>query len=394
MHRFFFRSPAISHYFELTVDELVDKISGSPDDIQLRLALCERHAQENDFELALAQARHAVCLSPDSPHALAWQAMCMMSTTEIVDGNELLSTLVRKYPCSEFHAWMTKELAPKFSTGSSNPLRVVWESHEQQHNYSNEYAKAAAFAKIIPLFEVDTDRCIAKLENHLTNFPDDTNALLFLAKTYRFTEKLSQAEPRYREVLAKDPEATVAMFDLATIVASKDPWEAIELMKTGLEICSFDNRAKCKLAEYENRVGRYQQAIDEIGVVPADSPYYADWLITIAHSHESLQNHDQALELLTKATLVAPKRGDIRGKYGQVLCDVGRFDEGLEELEIAASLDPHQYMHWANIGLMLQHVGRNQKAIAAFQNAAKINPNCSHVSNCLTKLLADSKTEA
>ena len=362
--------------------------------MQLRLALCELHAQEKDFELALAQARHAVCISPDNPHALAWQAMCMMSTTEIVDGNKLLSTLVRKYPCSEFHDWMTKELAPKFSNGSSNPLRVVWESHEKQFNYSSEYAKVAEFAKIVPLLQVDTDRCIAKLNNHLTNYPDDTNALLFLAKAYRSTERMSQAESRYREVLERDPEATVAMFDLATIVAPRDPWEAIELMRSGLEICSFDNRAKCKLAEYENRVGRYKQAIDEIGVVAADSPYYADWLITIAHSHESLQNHDQAIKLLTKATLVAPQRGDIRGKYGQVLCDVGRFDEGLEELEIAAILDPHQYMHWANIGLMLQHVGRNQEAIEAFQHAAKINPNCSHVSSCLATLLADSKSEA
>ena len=77
-------------------------------------------------------------------------------------------------------------------------------------------------------------------------------------------------------------------------------------------------------------------------------------------------------------------------KLWRILTNVGQFNEGLEELEIAARLDPYEYMHWANIGLMLKHVGRNQEAIEAFQNAVKINPNCSHVSSCLAKLLADS----
>jgi len=370
-------------YSDLSVDQLTAMIARHPDDGELRLTACQFYVRRGDFESALAQSQTALEILPGSPRAEALQAMCMLSTNKIFDGNELLQSVFRRYPCEEFQAWVTKDLASLFNY--EGRARNQWPPQTPSHEATGK--EYFAFNKIATLFSAEPDQCIAGIEEYLLQNPEDFNALMFLGKGFRFRGRKQEAEPLFRKVLLKYPDAAAAMFELASVVSN--PWEAIELLRSGLEICNFDQRAKCQLATFFIQVGKYEHAFEAIGNVPADSSFYGDSLLLQARSLELLKRYDDALARIELAVRLKPECANYRGKYGQMLSDLARFDESLEQLKLAAELDPTQYLHWANIGLSMQYLSRTEEAISAFKNALAINPNCVHIAGCLKELLAN-----
>jgi tetratricopeptide (TPR) repeat protein len=378
----------MSCYADLPFAELTALIAAQPDEVELRLALVEQYARRKEFDEAVTQVCLAEELDPENPVVAAWKAMCLTSAGQVIEGSEAIKKVLWKYPCAEFHNWLITEVKPLFVRDSFDPMAADLEKqiNDEGTGIPPEAVQCCvAFGRISSLFQTDPDRCITELENHIVNWPDDVNAVLFLAKACRYVKKFERATELYRIVIEKAPDATIAMFDLATIVS--DPWEAIELMRRGLEICDFDNRAKCKLAERLNQVGKTEQAKNAVARIPGDSPFYVDALVAQARSLELEGKFVEACELLEKAATMAPQRGDIRGKYGQVLCDLARFEEAMKELEIATSLDPGQYIHWANIGFQHEFLGKHEKAIVAFQSSLQLEPACGQVATSLAKLL-------
>jgi tetratricopeptide (TPR) repeat protein len=89
-------------------------------------------------------------------------------------------------------------------------------------------------------------------------------------------------------------------------------------------------------------------------------------------------------EMETKhAIALAPDDANARYRYGQLLCNVGRFDECLAETARAHALDPGYLIIAVDMGCRLYEARRYTEAIAPIQKVLEFNPDFAAGRHCL-----------
>lgn len=87
-------------------------------------------------------------------------------------------------------------------------------------------------------------------------------------------------------------------------------------------------------------------------------------------------NNDKAksLEALTKAAEMNPQYVPTWVNRGYVLCELGRYDEAIQDLQKAINLDPRSYEAYGNWGVSLMRQGKFNEAIPVLERAIQISP--------------------
>ena len=86
---------------------------------------------------------------------------------------------------------------------------------------------------------------------------------------------------------------------------------------------------------------------------------------------------------LKHAIALAPSDANARYRYGQLLCNVGRFDECLAETARAHALDPAYLTVAVDMGCRLYEARRYTEAIAPIQKVLEFNPDFAAGRHCL-----------
>jgi tetratricopeptide (TPR) repeat protein len=85
----------------------------------------------------------------------------------------------------------------------------------------------------------------------------------------------------------------------------------------------------------------------------------------------------KALEAYNKAITLKPDDASLHNNYGLALAKSGKFQEGLDELEKAAVLEPaNACKYYYNAGALLTNAGQVDPAIATFKKGIAADPNC------------------
>ncbi len=382
----------MSYYSQLPFEELNDIVARNPEEVDLRLALVEHYVRKENYVDALAHAEMAEDLVEDKhPEVEVWKSLCLIFNGDLELGHEQLQRVVRNNPCTEFQLRLVTEIVPLFTGEQGESMTIDWLdlTGDERTDLPDEFLdRANSFIDCVNCLQEDADGGIQSLVNHIAEFPEDINARLYLAIAYCGANELEAAAAVYQQVIELDEECATAYFDLAALVS--DPDEAIALTEKGLEYCPFAKHARYNLGMFLIRKGDYAAARRELTRIPADSSVYTEALVATGMAFEEEFDIPGAVECLEKAVALRPDRADIRGKYGQLLCDCGLYEEAMQEIDAAIEMDSNQFCVWANKGLLHLQADETDEALHALQRSLELNPRSEDAAINLAVLLAES----
>ncbi|MGI9516013.1 MAG: tetratricopeptide repeat protein [Pirellulaceae bacterium] len=302
-------------FSDLPLEEIKAMVERNPQEPDPRLALIEHHILNDDFDEALAQACLAADVVPEHPEILIWKAVCIMQCVDLLEGSAEMQHVIHKYPCLELITRLQTEMLPLFPGLVTDPGQIDWQELDEEIDDEDSrrvVEQACDRTELIHAYQVNPSTIIPDCEAYLDKWPQDVSGKLVIARIYLQSGLPSEAEVLYRDALAVNPEATIARFELGMLLP--DPHEAIEQLELGLQTCSFDQRARCKLAERLMEIGELDQARNELRRVPADSMFYVAALSLMCDSWIADDDLTAAVGCLEKAVGRSPGQVELESR--------------------------------------------------------------------------------
>jgi tetratricopeptide (TPR) repeat protein len=221
---------------------------------------------------------------------------------------------------------------------------------------------------VTALLNVGTKDSAAKSRDVLKDFlmtaPQDARGLFLLSTANLRLEDLDGAESVARKLLALDPTNIQGLHALsAALVAKRDYPGVVELLTPLAKDVS--GRAK----------GRESDA--------------ALLLAQLAHAHSQLDQHEQAIAVLTAAVNSDPSSAPALNSLGYTLADRGeRLPEAIAYIERALKVEPDNPSYIDSLGWALFKQGRFNEAEPHLQRAAKALPEVSVIQEHYGDVLA------
>ncbi len=159
--------------------------------------------------------------------------------------------------------------------------------------------------------------------------------------------RAAEAEMRFRDILAADPNQPVALYSLAVILMKAPPTEAQQATQEAL-------------------------ALVERGVAAA--PKFAPMWFARAMILQSVGRREEALQSYDSAVSVKPDYTEALINSGALLRDMQRHMQAIEKFNQVLTIDPNHESALGNCGILLTEFKRSDKAIAMFERLLKINP--------------------
>jgi len=124
---------------------------------------------------------------------------------------------------------------------------------------------------------------------------------------------------------------------------------------------------------------------------PLELEYYANAGILHAYWSEAVDptHLDTAVAFLEQAAQLAPTRVDLRIDLGHVYHNHGRYEEALEQYQIALQIDPASAGAYYSAGEAWLALGQPDQAREALQAALELAPNCDLCRSALEDLEAE-----
>lgn len=95
--------------------------------------------------------------------------------------------------------------------------------------------------------------------------------------------------------------------------------------------------------------------------------------------------HDDAVEAMRRAILMAPRDVNLQADLGQTLAAAGRTDEAIAAFSQAVALQPDFAAGWYLLGMTAYGVGRDREALDALRRAATLAPDHPQVLHALAE---------
>ena len=308
-------------YSSLPADEIMTIIERNPSDPELRLALMEHYMNAGEEEGAMTQARLAAELFPDHPESQIWNAIWYMMVEDMLQGQRMLEAISHRYPCIELAHRVQSEFVPAVfnllgEAGESYPPENPIEEDESLDPESKRLLEESSARINLALLETqDAETAIAACEDYLRDWGQNVGGMLICTRIYQQHGLNQRAEQMLREILSANPDSTVAKVDLGYLI--DDDQNAIKLFQSALQVCNFDQRARCGLGERLIKTGMYVEALEHLSRVPADSLFYCSALGLMSDSHSSMENSKVAKQCIEKALILQPGNEYFQDKLDQ-----------------------------------------------------------------------------
>ncbi len=118
----------------------------------------------------------------------------------------------------------------------------------------------------------------------------------------------------------------------------------------------------------------YNKVIEENLAILKKVPNHAPSYNLLAYSYFYNGDHKKALEYIDKYTSLAPDQANPHDSRGELLLNMGRYDEALTQFEMADSIKPGLYFVVAHIGDTYSAKGMYRDAIGAYLKSRDLSP--------------------
>jgi tetratricopeptide (TPR) repeat protein len=122
------------------------------------------------------------------------------------------------------------------------------------------------------------------------------------------------------------------------------------------------------------RKGKQEAARNAYERIIAAQPDHIDSLNNLAVIEWTQRNLPRALDLLGRVIKLVPTNPVYLRSLGQLLNDMGSFDRAAAAFEFVAKVDPGDALSWHYLGVTFFHLERWDEAIAASLKAIELNP--------------------
>jgi len=127
--------------------------------------------------------------------------------------------------------------------------------------------------------------------------------------------------------------------------------------------------------EYERAIGEYEKILK---IDPNDALAYN----MMAYLNYFLRNYDIAIDNVKKYVFIAGEQANPHDSYGEILMNVGKYDEAIAQFNEANKIKPDLYFVLMHLGWAYSQIGRLRDAIGYFERAKDNAVNQSQINNC------------
>lgn len=186
--------------------------------------------------------------------------------------------------------------------------------------------------------------------------------------------RLSEAESLYHELISHSPSCAEAYHRLGLILWEKgDLQGALERIQQAIAINPKEARYHCSLGQVLTTATDFPKAIVAFQRALELKPDFVDALFGLGLSLQETKQLDKAIVTYRKVISLSPTYADAYNNLGNALVDNRQLKEAMEVLLKALSLEPSAKV-WCNLGNTLREAGEFTKAMDAYRNAIKHDP--------------------
>jgi tetratricopeptide (TPR) repeat protein len=124
-----------------------------------------------------------------------------------------------------------------------------------------------------------------------------------------------------------------------------------------------------------DKLGRYQEALQELTASLLLDPGYIDVINNTAVTYYHLGKNDEAIQALQETIQENPDNVQAHYNLGNIFTSQGRIDKAIKEINIAIRLNPNYAPAHNSLGNIYLEQKNNEAAITEFQSSIELDPN-------------------
>jgi predicted O-linked N-acetylglucosamine transferase (SPINDLY family) len=219
--------------------------------------------------------------------------------------------------------------------------------------------------------------------------PDLLQARVHLGTALANAKCFVESETIFRECVARNPADKQSWLDLSTTLQSRKLYEeALQVINDGLQAIQPFPEADFVASLILYELQRWQESIEAIRRVLAQSPHCLEALINLATVLARVGELDEALACYDRAIQVNPGAAGLHNNRAKSLMELGRIPEAIAGLRQTLVLEPTSPVASSNLLLVLhylpeveaadvfaEHVEWNRKLTSGIAGAPRLFPN-------------------
>ncbi|HKQ28432.1 MAG TPA: tetratricopeptide repeat protein [Burkholderiales bacterium] len=243
------------------------------------------------------------------------------------------------------------------------------------HAAQTPLQRAAAFAA-----SKQWDAARGAAEEVLAAEPENLEAILLRAKSFRARGLLEQAQQAYRRALVLAPACADAWIDLGVChhLAGDDLWARI-YFRFAAELDPDNADVWNEFAVVDIALGNYEKAEEALENAVARNPALPEAWNNLGLVLARRGDRANARRHFLRAAFLKPDYYTAYTNAGLAARDLGLLEEAEADLRRALEIDLAPHTAWLNLGTVLQDAGRLIEARAAIDAAVERAPNDSDV---------------
>jgi tetratricopeptide (TPR) repeat protein len=232
-------------------------------------------------------------------------------------------------------------------------------------SWENRYNLALAF-----LYDRQPAEAATLLTALHTERPTNADTLMFLGSAFEMQQKMPQALEAYRAALAADPSNPDRTLDYTRLLMDMDRYdEAIQVVQSSMEETAATAPLQLRLGAVEMVKGNYKAARDAFQAALATDPQLDVAYVGLAQTYSRQANDTEAIHILEAARAKLPGHYLLEYYFGLLASRQGREQDAIIALEEAARLNPESpdpffelgklygsQQDWARARQALEHV--------------------------------------
>ncbi len=353
---------------QVDIEKLLKQaVTGNPSSPTARVVLINFYLTSRDFKGALAAAQDAQAALPNSPSILEALGVTQMAAGEAKAAVSTFAQLAGVLPDSP-EPLVRQAQAYMAAKRPDDAIRSLRAALLLQPNLTSVERDIAA----IYVSTGRSDEALHEAKTVQAKYPNELFGYALEGEIYVAQKKWGPAVRVYRDAVKKFPLPLLVVRAHEIMEAAGDGSEADAMASTWIKDQPKDAVVLAYLAQRDLAMKRYGSAAKRLHEALERQPNNSAFLNNLAWAmHELKQPH--ALQYAERAHELAPENAAIMDTLGWILVEGGQSERGLDLLGRASELAPNAYDIRLHFAKALIKAGRNGAARKELEALAKLD---------------------